>query len=163
MAIQYFIRWRNYLEQSRVADYDTTSRLLTPTAFSVGRFSVEETATEIALLIEDDYALFMSSTGTIECAQFTNWVPGEFPQLEFCRQSQGVTEVIASLTKTGRLGVRNAFEGEAPPASTDQMRFFTSIAITPNGLYAATINEIGLLVEESGNYIVTDEEQLLEV
>jgi hypothetical protein len=50
----------------------------------------------------------------------------------------------------------------ALPGGTDQFVFFGKISISPRGLVAAEIREIGLLTESTGTYLSDEAAQLLE-
>ena len=163
MSPEYFVRWRSFSESFPVLEYDRLSGVFTPTPYFDPHLERIVTDTEVAFLIDGDYILFLQTNGVLETGLVsTRIVPNEFPRLEFCRQEDSVAEILATVSKTGCLRVRDVREGDFEPDRDDCFNFFDAIQISRAGLVAARINEIQLLVEDQGRYVRTDDGELIQ-
>jgi hypothetical protein len=162
MNPDYFVRWRNYSEFSRVLEYDPQRGVLTPTPFFDPHLERIVTDTEVAFLIDGEYILFLQTNGILETGLIsTRIVPNEFPRLEFCRQEDSVPEVLAAASREGILRAPDFREDEFDPSQDDCFNFFDTIQFSRSGVVAARINEIQLIADDAGSYLDAHDGELL--
>ena len=121
---------------------------------------------QTAILMNGAYVMFIwKATGAIGVGEIkTKVIGGDYPRLEFYRQTDPVPRRFASLSQNGRLSVTDWSEKIAP-TGTDRMYLLTANAsIGIDGLLTpspASVRQMGLLTAKgTGNYLA-DESGLL--
>jgi hypothetical protein len=138
--------------------YNTSTQVWTVAAGASSFVSIQTSdPDQSAILINGFYAMFIwKATGKIGVGDILTKVnPGDYPRLDFFRQSGPVPRRIASLSQNGRLSVINWTE-KVTPTGTDRMYLLTPYSsISAEGLAApGGVVQMELLYDsKTGNYL----------
>jgi hypothetical protein len=162
----YFVNWRLGEESLKVLTYSGGE--FTPTPFASDRVEIEtKTVDEInwvGLLIDGEYAAFWNDIGEFSVSALSDSVPTKsVPYVEFMRQADSVPQRIATMTKFGAFGCSGVTENSTP-AGEDHFAFTESTSAEPSGfVFGNPIKEIDLWADESGDYLVDENGDLIEL
>jgi hypothetical protein len=105
-----------------------------------------------AIKIDGDYALVYDEDGLI-VGDLAWGLRSEYPRVDFYSHTCGVSQMLASLTKQGRLFAPGISESDIMPA--DSFNLYDQVTFTPGGVIASKVNELWLLTDGS-RYICDD-------
>lgn len=128
----------------RTHDYDPATKSFSA-SLHPGRVDLEYVGGELGILVDGEYAAFVTDAGKFDCNRFiTAQSENGIPRVEFMKKIEGQAPIrLAALFQDGALIVPRVADGDLPDG-LDQFIFFDVVSISEHGLTMEAVTAINL-------------------